>query len=125
MNPDKIKLKARQERFLRDPLPVRLGNLASNLARLKSFTAHITMSDAAQKIVYESKHFIEWTIGEAELALQVELIELQRQLAHWQLGWAENWNHPERRNQIAEAADVWTQKILARSGLLTSQNASV
>ena len=33
-------LEAIQERYLRDPLPVRLGGLAANLARVESFSNH-------------------------------------------------------------------------------------
>ena len=36
MNSDRTRLDARKERYMRDPLPVRLGNLASNLARIRS-----------------------------------------------------------------------------------------
>jgi hypothetical protein len=35
-----------QERYLRDTLPVRLGGLAANLSRIKSFAAHDASRDA-------------------------------------------------------------------------------
>ena len=125
MTSEKIKLKARQERFLRDSVPVRLANLASNLARLKSFVAHPAMGEAAQRVIYESKHFIEWTAGDAVLAVQVELIEVQRQLAQWQLTWAEGWSRAEKRAEMANYADLWAQKFLAHSGLLNAGNISI
>ncbi len=124
MTDEKIKLQARRERFLRDPVPIRLANLASNLARLKSFAAHPTMSDAAQRVVYESKHFIEWTAHDAALAVQVELLAAQRQLAQWQMTWAEAWSSNEQRQAIANDADGWAQQFLTRSGLLTTTNGS-
>jgi hypothetical protein len=119
MTEDKIKQQARRERYLRDPLPVRLGNLASNLTRLKSFARHPAMADAARKIIHESKHFIEWTAADAALDVQVEVIELQRLLAQWQLKWDEIWPDSERRRMVATQTDDWSKRILERSGLLT------
>ncbi len=124
MTDEKIKLQARQARFLRDPVPVRLANLASNLARLQSFAAHPTMGDAAYRVVYESKHFIEWTAGDAALSVQVELLMVQRQLARWQLAWTEGWGDAEKRAEIASHAALWTQTFLVRSGLLNASNVS-
>ncbi|MGH9844008.1 MAG: hypothetical protein ACREEM_35175 [Blastocatellia bacterium] len=118
MTEEKDKLQTRKERYLRDPLPVRLGNLASNLSRMKSFARHTTMADAARKVVYESENFIEWTAADATIEVQVELVELQRLLAGWQLGWDEIWAEDERRGSVAAQADAWAKRILERSGLL-------
>lgn len=117
MTEQKNKLQARKERYLRDPLPVRLGNLASNLSRLKSFARHPAMAGAARKVVHESQHFIEWTATDAALEVQVELIELQKFLAGWQLEWDEIWAD-EQRGSLAAQAEVWAKRILERSGLL-------
>ncbi len=126
MNPaalkiDKAKLKARQERYQRDPLPIQLGNLASNLARLKSFAQRPELSEAAQRVVYESKHFSEWAAGAADLATQVELRALQRQLARWQLCWTTLWDDAQQRLALAATAETWSQRMLACSGLLTTE----
>lgn len=121
MNIDKAKLQARQERYLRDPLPVRLGNLASNLARLKAFAQRPELSEAAQRVVYESKHFSEWAASDADLATQAELRVLQRELARWQLGWARLWDDTQQRLSLSATAEAWSQRILACSGLLSSE----
>jgi hypothetical protein len=118
MNSDGAKLAARKERYLRDPLPVRLGNLASNLARIRSIATQPSLGEAARRVVRESKYFVEWAGKDAELQVQVELVELQRQLAQWQFKWLEIWNDPEKRTSVAAQAGVWSQKILERSGLL-------
>jgi hypothetical protein len=118
MNNDRAKIDARKERYMRDPLPVRLGNLASNLARIKSTATRPELGDAAKRVIRESKHLVEWAGENADLQVQIELVELQRQLARWQFKWAEIWNDIEKRNSIAEQAGVWSQKILERSGLL-------
>ena len=54
-----------RERYLRDDLPVRLGGLAANLSRIKSFAAHDASRDAIESLIAESKFFIEWTAAEA------------------------------------------------------------
>jgi hypothetical protein len=119
MSEEKDKLQARKERYLRDALPARLGNLASNLSRLKSFARHTSMGDAARKVAHESQHFIEWTATEAEPEVQAELIELQKLLAGWQSECDEIWADDERRESVAAQADVWAKRILEKSGLLS------
>ncbi|HKQ76209.1 MAG TPA: hypothetical protein VJ810_21120 [Blastocatellia bacterium] len=121
MNSDRAKLEARKERYLRDPLPVRLGNLASNLARIKSIATQPELSEATKRVIRESEHFVEWAGKDAELQVQIELVELQRHLARWQFNWHEISNDLEKRNSVAEQAGLWSEKILDRSGLLNSK----
>jgi hypothetical protein len=109
---------ALRERYLRDPVPVRLGNLASNLARLKSFAQRPEMDAAAARVLAESRHFIDWTQAAAAPAVQAELRELQSLFVNWQSAWNEIWNDAEQRKQLARQAADWSQKILASSGLL-------
>ncbi len=109
-------LKAVKERYLQDPLPVRLGNLASNLARIRSFASRPEMSEATVKVMAESRNFIAWTIGDADYKLRVELALLQLQLTEWQAEWAFTPD-PARRRQVAEEADEWSKKILEHLGL--------
>ena len=60
-----------QERYLHDALPVRLGALAANLARIKSFSSDPEHRDVVEGLLEESKFFIEWTAGDAEPEVQV------------------------------------------------------
>jgi len=122
MNNSKEKLFAKKTRYLRDQLPVRLGNLASNLARIDSISKHPTLGDSASKVIFESKLFIEWTAVDASLSQQVELLELQRILARWGLAWNEIWDDPERRNHIGYEARQWSNRVLALSGLFDTNN---
>ncbi|HEX4949544.1 MAG TPA: hypothetical protein VFZ34_22905 [Blastocatellia bacterium] len=46
-----------KEQYLRDPLPIRLGGLAANLARVQSFSEHPKNRDVVKNIVEESKFF--------------------------------------------------------------------
>lgn len=110
----------RRERYLRDPLPLRLGNLASNLSRIKSLSNHPAMGEAAGRVVDESIFFIEWTAADASLQQQAELDELRSLLMNWRLEWTEIWNDLEKRTSVAEQAGAWSEKILDRSGLLNT-----
>ena len=107
-----------QERYLRDELPVRLGGLAANLARIKSFSAHLDHRDVVESLLEESKHFIEWNVPEAGLELQVELLALQLQLARWQRAWMTIWADPVRLAEVTEQAGAWSERVLKASGLL-------
>ncbi|HEX5085454.1 MAG TPA: hypothetical protein VFY40_25735 [Blastocatellia bacterium] len=105
-----------------NPLPVRLGNLASNLARIKSTATRPELGEAARRVVRERKYLVEWAGKDGEPHVQVELVELQRRLARWQFKWHEIWNDLEKRNSIAEQAAAWSVKILDLSGLLNPQH---
>ena len=83
-----------RERYMRDGLPVRLGGLAANLSRIKSFASREGNREAVESLIDESKYFIEWTAAEAEVDTAAELVELQVQLARWQRNWARIWPIP-------------------------------
>jgi hypothetical protein len=112
---DRVKMR---ERYLRDPLPVRLGGLAANLARVNSFSDHADHRDVVETLLDESKFFIEWTAPDADLSVQAELVELQIRLAHWQRAWKAIWDDPAQRAAVADQARTWSQRILEMSGLL-------
>jgi hypothetical protein len=107
-----------RERYMRDPLTVRLGGLAANLSRIKSFSAHESGRETVASLIEESKMFIEWTAAQAELSTAAKLVELQIQLALWQLQWQRIWADPSVRAQVAEQSSIWSQEVLELSGLL-------
>jgi hypothetical protein len=107
-----------RERYLRDALPVRLGGLAANLARGRSFADHPNHWGVVERLLEESKFFIEWTAPDAGINSQAKLVDLQIQLAHWQHIWKRIWDDPARRAGIAEEPGVWSQRVLEISGLL-------
>jgi hypothetical protein len=99
-----------KKRFLKEDLTKRLGGIASNLARLKSFSQMPNNKKAISDLIEESKFFIEWTAPEASLDIQQELINIQRQLALYQ--------YSGKQKEIVRSADKWAQRILKISGLL-------
>lgn len=107
-----------KSRYLRDELSIRLGNLASNLARIKSRCQDPGNSEIIEGLLQESKLFIEWTVQDTEVEIAAELVELQIQLACWQYSWTRIWADAEERMKVAKAAKIWSEKVLNMSGLL-------
>lgn len=108
-----------RERYLREKLPNRLGELAANLARIKSFSSNIQNRDAVESLIEESKFLIEWTAMDAGVDIAAELVELQVQLARWQWRWASIWADASQRTNIAQLALIWSERVLEMSGLLS------
>lgn len=48
-----------KERYLKDELPTRSGNLASNLTRIKSRCQNVANRELVESLLQESKLFIE------------------------------------------------------------------
>jgi hypothetical protein len=107
-----------QERYLRDDLPVRLGGLAANLSRIKSFSANEASHAVVEGLIDESKMFIEWTAAQAEVHTAEKLVDIQIQLALWQLQWNSIWTDASKRNQVVEQSAIWSKQVLELSGLL-------
>ena len=109
-----------RERYLSDETPTRLGNIASNMARIRSFCRNMTNRDAAIGIFQENKYFLEWagTDTNTDIETVTELLELQRQLTRWQTHWAEIWDNPEEKQKVADRSQFWADRILQLSGLL-------
>ena len=107
-----------RERFMRDDLPVRLGGLAANLSRIKSFSQNEANRSVVKSLIEESKHFIEWTASEAEIETAAKLVELQLELVRWQSKLEQFWPDPIQRKQLAEKSSAWSQQVLESSGLI-------
>ena len=107
-----------RERYVRDELPVRLGGLAANLARVCSFSRNPVNREVVSSLLEESKFFIEWSAPETEVDTAAQLVQLQIQLAVWQLDWDRIWADQGERNQVADHCRVWSNRILDLSGLL-------
>ena len=109
---------ARRERYLRDPLPIRLGGIAANLARIKSSAGNPLNYQVVNVMLYESKFYIEWTAAETPIETAAALVELQLALVGWGRRWATGYSDPETRNALIEFARAWSDRVLEMSGLL-------
>ncbi len=107
-----------RERYLRDPVSVRLGGLAANLSRIKSFANNEKNKSLVEGLIEESKHFIEWTARETDVETASQLVELQIELALWQNKMNQIWFDADQRRQISEKSNTWSQQVLMASGLL-------
>lgn len=114
------KLKKLRSRYLYDPISVRFGGLAANLARLASFSKHDSHQEVVLATLQESKWFIEWTAAEMDIQETSELVRLQIQLALWELQSHKEWNNENWRVGLVSKSQEWSQRILEMSGLLKS-----
>ena len=111
------KLDEKQVRFQSENTSNRLGHIASNLARLRTF-CNTAYPEAVKSVANETICFIEWTAAETSLETAEELVELQIQLAIRQRSLHSIWDSEDRRNEIASFSASWSDRILKRSGLL-------
>lgn len=114
------KLEKLRSRYMHDPIPVRLGGLAANLARVASFSKHPGHQEVVSNILHESRWLIEWTATQLEIQETAELATLQIQLAVWDLQSRYQWQDETWRFALSEKANRWSRRILEMSGLLKS-----
>lgn len=107
-------------RYLKQPIAVRLGGLAADLARVAS-VAEIPGLAAVPSLLQEGKAFIEWSAPELPIEHAARLAEIQLGLAYWHLHWEQLQNDSMARVALAQQAQSWSDEILAMSGLLTEE----
>ena len=107
-----------RERFLRDPLPRRLGGLAATLGRISSSARKSSDPAIVANLLDEAKHLIEWTAGETEPETASELVRMQTMIALWQHAWEEASQNPKQRILLSVLAKDWSDKTLDFSGLV-------
>lgn len=113
-----------RERYLQDDLQTRLGGLATNLARIESFSHDSGNQATVERLLEESKLFIEWTAAEVDIDSAAELVMMQVQLARWQRNWRSLWADTAQRIRMADQARVWSVRVLEISGILSGGIAS-
>jgi hypothetical protein len=107
-----------RERFLRDPLPRRLGGLAATLGRISSSARKSTDPDVVLNLLDEAKHLIEWTAAETEPETAAELVHMQTMITLWQRAWDESSQSPKQRILLSVQAKDWSDKAVDFSGLV-------
>jgi len=111
-------LSAIRVRYMHDPLPVRLGGLAADLARIASFSQNPANLAPVADLMREAVHFIEWCASESDLESQMALLELQRYLARWRMQLPQHFADQTWHTEMAAEAQQWSQRMLEMSGLL-------
>jgi hypothetical protein len=107
-----------RERFLRDPLPRRLGGLAATLGRISSSARKSTDPTIVANLLHEAKHLIEWTATEVEPEAAAELVRMQTMITLWQRAWDEVSQSPKQRLLLSVQAKDWPDKAVDFSGLV-------
>jgi hypothetical protein len=109
----------KRERFLRDPLPIRLGGIAADLSRVASSARHETGAASVAEMLEECQYFIEWTAAEAEPEIAGELVDIQRLIALWRGAWLDAQQNPRLRTLLSAQAKKWSNQVMGYSGLLS------
>lgn len=112
---DKTRVKAR---FLRDPIPRRMGGIAASLARISSSARREGGGESVAEMMQEVKYYIEWTAAELDPEVAADLVDIQIALALWQSGWAQAAKNRHQRNILSFQAKKWSDRVMAASGLL-------
>ena len=116
MMPNKEKLR---ERFLRDPLPRRLGGLAATLGRISSVARKSSDPANVARLLVEAKYLIEWTAADAEPEIAAELVSMQTLINLWLRVWDNASKNKDQRTLLSVQAKQWSDRALDFSGLLT------
>lgn len=114
-------LTALKDRYMRDEVPVRLGNLASNLAHISTYAKTARHPDALRKLIDESRFFIEWTAAQVDAERAAQLVDLQIELCRWYWRWPVIVDDREQQTQLASQARKWSTLVLELSGLLDDE----
>ncbi|BAB77113.1 hypothetical protein ACN23B_28805 (plasmid) [Anabaena sp. FACHB-709] len=116
----------KQERFLQYNIPTRLGHLATNLARIKSFCDDVTPQDVVASLLKESLYFIEWTVPnmvQTDVDQAAQIVELGRALTRWLFNWEKIRSDSTALTQVQTEVSLWSQRVLDMSGLLSESTA--
>jgi len=106
-----------RERFLRDPLPRRLGGLAATLGRISSSARASNDPSTVSSLLDEAKHLIEWTAADTEPETAAELVQMQTMITLWQHAWDEASQNSKQRLLLSVQAKGWSDKAMDFSGL--------
>jgi len=102
-------------RFLQAAPTEQLHSLALNLTRLQSLADSDADAEIAKHYLRESQFFIEWIVPTLDLTIDAELatqlVDLQRQLSRWKLDLSAHWSTEQARQQLAQTAWDWSQRL--------------
>jgi hypothetical protein len=115
----KSTLDEKKASFQNEDISHRLGHIASNLARVRSF-CNSAFKKGVEVVIDETEWFIEWIAPEIEPEQAEELVNIQVQLVRWQLNLDNILLDELRRGEVAKQAETYSQRVLDMSGLLES-----
>ncbi len=107
----------RRERFMRDPLPRRLGGLSATLGRIASSARESQNPTIVLDLLDEARHLIEWTASESTPEDAAALVNMQTLMTLWQKTWLDVSTNKTQRTLLSVQAKQWSDKALEISGL--------
>ncbi|NDJ26040.1 hypothetical protein GS682_31570 [Nostoc sp. B(2019)] len=102
------------------PHAQQLGELAATLARLNSWSQKSASQEVVPVLLEESLLYL--SLIQRETPINSELDQLQGLLQGWKQNWLNIWKNSNETANIAAVASTWSQRVLAMSGLLTSES---
>jgi hypothetical protein len=101
--------------FLRQPYPQQLGELASSLARLKSWSQKNATREIVPVLLEENLLYVKLIQQQGTGA---QLSQIQDLLIAWQQNWSSICSSSTEVAGLAELAATWSERVLDMSGLL-------
>jgi hypothetical protein len=110
----------KQQSFVQDDIPTRLGYLAVNLSQIKTLWLEGLHQDSIIQLVKESRYFIEWIVPDMVKADNIdqaaELVDLVRVLTRWLFKWDTIWSDATEKLSAAQQTENWLKRVLEISG---------
>jgi len=106
------------ERFLRNPLPKRLGGLSATLGRISSSARNSTDATVVKNLLEEAKYLIEWTAADTVPETAAELVSMQILITLWIKAWDTTSQEKIQHTLLSVQAKQWSDRVLDLSGLL-------
>jgi hypothetical protein len=103
--------------FLRQSHPQQLGELASSLARLKSWSQKNASREIVPVLLEENLLYLRLIQQQSYIA---QLSQIQDLLIEWQRDWSSICTSPIEVANLASVAAAWSDRVLDMSGLLVA-----
>jgi len=108
--------------FLQLPTSKQLGNIASELNRMKNWVRSQNVHTQSQiRICMGLVEFCAPGLLPDRVDDAASLVDIQRELARWYWNWDKIQNDLAKRQELAKQAQEWSDQVLAMSGLLEQE----
>jgi hypothetical protein len=113
-----------KERYLKETVPMRLGHLASDLARIASLLEMRVGPETVRTVIKEGLCFVEWTAGDVDEETRSALIEIQRSLLKIDKDLGFFAGQSQRKIEVREWLRATSGNLLQKAGFLNDNPAA-
>ena len=103
---------------------MRLGHLASDLARIASFIEMQLKTEAVKSVIEESKFFAEWAARDEKPEIQMFLAEIRSFLAQKESELNFLSNNKEWKKEVSQYVRACSDGLLKKAGLIDADERS-